>query len=81
MFSSASCQTSTPFNIGNPGNGRGQLQSESVMAARFSTREVFMLTIILGFLMVRAVRIKAKTFMLTAENTVLVAWTSKAFRK
>ena len=34
-----------------------------------------------GFLTARAVRIKAKTFMLTAENAVLVAWTSKAFRK
>ena len=36
---------------------------------------------ILGFLTVRAVSVKAKTFMLTAENAVLVAWTSKAFTK
>ena len=41
MIASASCQAPTPFNIGNQEMGAVKLQSESVMAARFSTREVF----------------------------------------
>ena len=61
--------------------GAVKLQSESGMAARFSTKEVFDLVTTDDDFTVRAVRIKAKTFLLTAGNAVLVAWTSKAFRK
>ena len=81
MIASVSCQAPRPLTLEI---GAVKLQSESVMAATFSIKEVFDLVTAdndLGVLKVTAVTIKAKTFMLTGENTVLVAWTSKAFRK
>ena len=58
-----------------------KLQSESVMAARFSTEEVLDLVTADDDFGVSDSESSVKASMLTVDNAGLVAWKSKAFKK